>query len=716
MKKIIFLFLLTFFATRCFAQDSINPYNIQQACNIVLHDSNVYYCPFAPPGAMDTRANLSTECNFLNDPNGVGGPGWDYQIKVYDYSSHSYVNLRDWHPCGTPLGHTAVWQRLFTAKRDSAGQPHDIIAGGGAPGSRVTISANEDVDFRASGRVILKSGFHVKPGAFFHAYTEPKWDTAVFSDEFDSAAKFYNQWHITTTWGSNYYTPGAECAYDSNVRLVTDPDAHDGHAVDLLIREDTVNFCHCDVYGNAPNQLPDSSCGNPADTTHYTPRKYIFSAGTIRSCPFPFLSKADSAGFATVYAHAPYGKYEYREKIPHIKHHTNNWGGDFQYGFEYDLNETEWVDSMGLINPDWNHSFRRGPYKGRFGRLGGTSVFISSEPDWCPSNSPNAIVINNIPYDVDTVSGHGTNMVELASYSYYMGWPSSLASDTTDTVTFYYAINTGSTADKLPWRVAPIAGKWRKFYAGYHVIPGLVPDTLRFSKINQPVKITLTTQTIPSTVQKTFNCHWESTLNTPIDSGILLLDFPSSDADSVATMAWSDLHNGNEPYSFIATDLYSDAGYPVPPVAFNGIDTVAHYEYHTFAMEWLPHEVRFLVDSVVVRRMPDRLIPPGTPYSDWVTTMPRGLTDLRPSQIDFDNNVSDSLGLDTSHNMYGGWNSQMYMERQYFEHAAAVELASPTPGWPGFEMVDGKPVAHHMIDYVKVWDVPKDVKIPNYPN
>ncbi len=84
------------------------------------------------------------------------------------------IRLKIGTPCGTPLGPYATWQRFFTAKRDSLGNPHDIIAGGGAPGTRVTVSANEDVDFRASGRVILKSGFHVKPGAFFHAYTEPR--------------------------------------------------------------------------------------------------------------------------------------------------------------------------------------------------------------------------------------------------------------------------------------------------------------------------------------------------------------------------------------------------------------------------------------------------------------------------------------------------------------------------------------------------------------
>jgi hypothetical protein len=553
------------------------------------------------------------------------------------------------------------------------------------------------VDFRASGRVILKSGFHVKPGAFFHAYTEPKWDTAVFADEFDDTAKFRNKWHVTTTWGSNYYGPGAECAYDSNVRLVSDPDAHDGHAVDLLIRENTVDSCHCFEYGGTHTPtMPDSNCGNPEDLAK--PHKFIFSAGTIRSCPFPFVSKADSAGFVSAYLHAPYGKYEFREKIPHIKHHTNNWGGGFQYGYEYDLNETDWVDSMGLLNPGWNHALRRGPFKGRFATYGGQPVFICSEPQWCLSNHSNAIVIDNIPYGVGFISGHGMDTVSASDVTAYVGWPASLTSST-DSVTFYYTIDDACTADVLPWRVQPIAGKWRKFYAGYHI--DRAGDTLRFSKANQPTTVTLTIATFPRTVTKTFHCHWDYSLNNPIDSGILYLD---------DTMSPTDLHSGNEAYGFQATDIYTDAGYPMPAMPFNGIDTVGHYEYHTFAMEWLPNEVRFLVDSVVVRRYPDRLVPQGTPYSDWVTTMPRALTDLRPSQIDFDNNFNDPFGDTTSLNQYGGLNSQMHMERLYFEHAASVS------GWPGFETVDGKSVAHHMLDYVKVWDVPKDVYIPNLPH
>ena len=170
----------------------------------------------------------------------------------------------------------------------------------------------------------------------------------------------------------------------------------------------------------------------------------------------------------------------------------------------------------------------------------------------------------------------------------------------------------------------------------------------------------------------------------------------------------TDRHSNTEAYGFAATDLYSGSeGYPIPPLPFNADDTTGHYEYHTFAMEFLPHEVRILVDSVVVRRLPDRLIPAGSPYYDWITTLPRTPIDILPAETDIDYDLSDPFGTDTSHG--SGWyglSSITNVERRYFEHALSI------PGWPG--VWDG--AAHHLIDYIKVWDVPKDVIIPNLPH
>jgi hypothetical protein len=138
---------------------------------------------------------------------------------------------------------------------------------------------------------------------------------------------------------------------------------------------------------------------------------------------------------------------------------------------------------------------------------------------------------------------------------------------------------------------------------------------------------------------------------------------------------------------------------------------ITPYRYHTFAMEYLPHEVRFLVDSVVVRRLPDRLIPPGTPYSDWITKEPRAALVFHAGEFEVDNDTSDPFGVDSTvaytYDGYNAYKSETYYERKFFELH---------PNNPGFWDVYGQHTAHHLLDYVKVWDVPKNVTIPGYPN
>ncbi|MFI5201155.1 MAG: hypothetical protein ACHQNE_02055, partial [Candidatus Kapaibacterium sp.] len=596
------------------AQDTINPYVIQQHNTIELHNTDVYYKPFLPPAPNCIRQNLSNVATMLLDSDGLNPLYPQYRPMVHASGETVDTPLYQWQPYGIPLGWHAVWQRLFQALPKADGTPTDIIAGGDT-GERVIISKNEDVDFRASGRVILKSGFHARAGCFFHAYTDPHWDTAVFSDEFDDTAKFRNQWHVTNGWGSNSYPQMAECAYDSLVRLVSDTGvngAHDGHALDLIMKEDTVNNCHCIVLGGY-----DDTCGNVIPSSPKTDT-FVFASGLIRSCPFPYATRATGTTMTSWYAHTPYGKYEIREKIPHVWHHTNNWGGGWVYPFEYDINEADnngdLVDSgsnMDDFSPDWGHTFNYGPYQGHFSKLGGTTIFVSSQPEWCLSNQPYTITINNVAYQAGFF-GHGYDTLEGNGYIANTGWPSSLVNDTTDSYTFYYSKDPNCKADSLPWTVKYDTAdhKWDEFYAGYHV--NHAGDTLKFSKWNQPNSITLTTRTFPTRIQKTFSCHWEYNLNHGSDTGWLMLDFPAGDTDSVKTMAWSDFHNHDEPYSFTLPGVL----YPVQHIPFNGNDTTGGYTYHTFAMEWLPHEVRYLIDSVVVCRFPDRLIPPGNPYYD----------------------------------------------------------------------------------------------------
>jgi hypothetical protein len=96
--------------------------------------------------------------------------------------------------------------------------------------------------------------------------------------------------------------------------------------------------------------------------------------------------------------------------------------------------------------------------------------------------------------------------------------------------------------------------------------------------------------------------------------------------------------------------------------------------------------------------------------------MPRSIYQIYLAETDIDNTPWDSLGTDTTTYAYNGaryFNSITHAERKYFEHAAA------TAGWPGMKEVHigGKtyPAAHYLIDYVKIWDVPKEVKITDRP-
>lgn len=107
-------------------------------------------------------------------------------------------------------------------------------------------------------------------------------------------------------------------------------------------------------------------------------------------------------------------------------------------------------------------------------------------------------------------------------------------------------------------------------------------------------------------------------------------------------------------------------------------------------MELLPHEAHFLVDGYVMRRFPDRLIPQGDIRYDYVTKFFRSPLHIQPAEIDFDGDqvageIASFQTYDTSRS-HGGWN------------------------------VNGHPAAHHLVDYVKVWDVPSDMKLPDFPH
>ncbi len=652
------------------AQDTINPYNTQQSMTIELHNTNVYYCPMAPPALTDTDWVLSSISNKLLDSNGCFDT-WPW----YEPRTHGTL-LKNWapSPCGSaPLGIGAHWQRFFTAKRDGAGNTHDIIAGGDS-GDRVIISSNEDVDFRASGRIKLKSGFHVMPGARFHAYTEPKYDSIIFSDDFDSID--HNKWYIANGNGDGYGIQ-SHCSTDTDVADTLDPEALDGHALDIFLRENRtvggfLDTCHCQLLDYSDHDSCDGTLG-VNDTS------VIFYSADVRACPFPYLSRTDTP-LVPANQHMPYGKYETRKKLPHLLYHTNDWPVG---SFEVDINESagDSADTHYLF-PNLHQQIRYGPFKGVFHHcsLGyGNVIFVSHEANWSPVNWPHYLIINNFCYEVWTIGGHSYDSITLAPRSFgFMGWPTSLVNDTTDSVTFYYEKNGGNTADVTTWSVDSTG---RKFSAPYHDSSG---TWLRFSKVYQPTSVTLTTSGPPHDSVKSFSCHWEYNLNPPHgtgDSGILYLDDPIP--------SW-ELHSYTEAYQYSINEDY--IANTSPAAAYDMYDTIGDYKYHTFGVEILPHEVRYLYDSNVVLRLPDRMIPPGSP--GYPFTLDREPLDVPLGEFDLASDQTSALFQE---------------QKQYFEnHTSNPGFRDVTIGVKTYH------AAHELIDYVRVWDIPKDVSVPNF--
>jgi hypothetical protein len=689
MKRIFLIAFILWLPLLASAQDTINPYNTQQAATIELHGKlNVYYKPYYPPAPDEASDSLCSVAPIIYDSDGVSNPWPWYQPWVRGEGEADDTPLYKWKPYGTPMGMAMPWQRFFTAKRDATGNPHDIIAGGN-PGDSIVISKGEDVDFRASGTIKLKSGFHALPGCRFHAYTEPKYDSVIFSDNFDSIN--HAKWYIANGNGDGYGVQ-SHCSTDTDVAITLDSEATDGYALDIFLRENrtvggTLDTCHYLPLGYSDFD----SCDGKVLTPPSTDTNRIFYSSDVRACPFPYLRR-DTLPLVPANEQLPYGKYEIRKKIPHFPHHINDWPVG---SWEIDMNETAGdTGDMHYLFPNFHQSRRYGPFKGMFHRMGtylhtgdpliDSVIFVSHDADWSLVNSPHYVIINNFCYEVWPMAGN-KDSIALAPRTFgFMGWPASLANDTTDSVTFYYERNGGNTADLTTWTVDSTG---RKFSAPYHDSSGTL---LRFSKEYQPTSVTLTISGPPQSTKKSFNCHWEYNLNPPHgtgDSGFLYLDNP---LDS------TDLHSYSEAYGYsVEEDIMANI-YPAAP--FDMYDTVGDYKYHTFAVEILPHELRYLIDSNVVLRLPDRLIPPGDPH--YGLNLDREPLDFYLGELDL--GASDPLGADST--------SLLYQEKTYFE---------AHPYNPGFRdvTIDGKTyhAAHELIDYVRVWGTPKDVTVPNFP-
>jgi hypothetical protein len=306
---------------------------------------------------------------------------------------------------------------------------------------------------------------------------------------------------------------------------------------------------------------------------------------------------------------------------------------------------------------------------------------VGPEAHWCLSNAPHGLIINGFAYEVSLDWGHGFDTIKMDPRgSGYMGWPASLAQDTTDTFTFYYSRYPGNTADTTTWSVRPDShGTNRVFSAPYHDSAG---TWLRFSKAYQPTQLTLRDSITPGgdTVTKNYACHWEYNLNPPHgsgDSGLIYLD------DSLVP---SDLDSNTEPYLFSVNEETQ----LLPAMPFDLYDSLGDYTYHTFGVEILPHELRYLMDSNVVYRIPDRMVPRGNVAYNPV--FDRSPLDVRIGEFDI-GNLADDIAS--------------------FVHDTSFA------GWPGFRPVTiggrSYPAAHHLIDYVRIWDVPADMKISNFP-
>ncbi len=680
MKRIVLLGLIACVPLVARAQDTINPYNIQQAATIELHGKmNVYYKPYMPPAPDEPRDSLCSMGHVIYDSDGIF-TGWPYyQPWVRGEGEAHDTVLMNWKPYGTPLGYGVPWQRFFTARRKADETPSDIIAGGDSTDS-IIVSKNEDVDFRASGTVKLKNGFHAMPGCFFHAYQEPQYDSLVLSDNFDSIN--HDKWYIANGDGDGYGTL-AQCSSDTNVADTADPEAINGHALDIFMYEDT---CQCQILDYEENDSCNGRAANPAKNP---PQNSLFTSAIVRACPFPYLRR-DTLPLVPAYQQAPYGKYEIREKISHTPHHTNNW-----LSTEVDINESA-PPNLNYLFPNIHSSAIYGPFKGVFRHAWNgldttygpmdSVIFISHDANWSDVNAPHDLFINNFAYEtsLDWNLGHHHDTIRMDPRGFgWMGWPASLANDTTDSITFYYARYGSNQADTATWHVRQDShGTWRIFSASYHDSAGTL---LRFSKTYQPTSVTLTTA---FRVKKTFHCHWEYDLNHPTDSGLIYLD---------DTLLPSDLDSGTEAYTYTVDEDGSAS--PLPAFPFDLYDTAGDYKYHTFAVEVLPYELRYLVDSNVVCRLPDRLISPNhQKYRFFISQVP---PDLRIGEFDLDG--SDPFGLDST--------SITYQEKKYFEEH---------PHNPGFRdvTINGKTyhAAHDLIDYVRVWTVPSDVTIPKYPH
>ena len=284
------------------------------------------------------------------------------------------------------------------------------------------------------------------------------------------------------------------------------------------------------------------------------------------------------------------------------------------------------------------------------------------------NESLNQSFLNTFPYEVKISDRYDsippdTLLQANATTVHEGGFASSLMADSTDSVTFYYIrANIGNlstnVSDPLPWSVDSTG----RYFTGPY---GLAAngDSLFFTKNYQPVDISLWDSNSLQYIK--YPCHWDH------NTGKLLL---------TSAMSPSASHSGTIAFKF---DYNEGPHNTAPAVHIN----LSDYRYHTYSLEILPHEVRFLIDGHVLRRSPDRLIPPGDLEAGYPEIAPRSPMNIVPAEF-------GPASTDSAYNSY------------FKAHVSTCQGC-----WP----INGQPAAHQMIDYVKVFDLPKDVIVPPFP-
>jgi hypothetical protein len=445
---------------------------------------------------------------------------------------------------------------LCSANLTHDGDPCNITAGedigGSCPGGTVMIGADEDVDFRATGHVELKPGFHTSAGCFFHAYVAPNWQNVVFEDDFSDAGSI-DQSSSSRLWNLERSThddgQGIMCLTAGAASVGSVP-GDDGSSLQIQISKTTnADYKWADNIAQLVVSREYTSASAFTSASHYC-------TSTGDGCDYA-LGKVflNSTAPSTPFSGEPYGKYEFRAQQPFV---AGLWPNNWMYNGldEIDLSE----------------------------------VAIGA---WVPTTPPYFLLGN------------------------------------------------------------------------LHVAEESGPYTCTLTTGSEPVWPGLYASTICSQAVTDISCIGADFVAHP-PSGHLILNGVEYNGASVNSSTSLRIHgtaiSGGSGVLTSYTLANTNAGYgEVYPAA------VDVSQWHAYSVEWLPHEIRYLVDGVVRFRWPARAIPTSDEHYDVVSKMHGKWLDLLPGSTGVLSSYKDNPAL------------------------------------------DGGLPAIHAVDYVRVWSLPADV-------